>query len=123
ASDCTEASLEPLQVRKPFFSGKATAALEMTSAPMIFITMRPNSLAAGEVSSSAGEVKEVSASFNFASSPIQFVERTQAASDRPDLTEASIIVSGGRSLKSKENFKILFDLADVMGAAVGASRA
>jgi electron transfer flavoprotein alpha subunit len=123
ATDCTEVKLEPLSVRRPFFSGKASAAVEFEAAETIFISVRPNSVAAGAVSSNAGKVTEVTSGFDFAQSPLQFVSRTQGSSDRPDLTEANIIVSGGRSLKSKENFKILFDVADVIGAAVGASRA
>lgn len=123
ATDCTELSLEPLKIRRPFFSGKASASIEFVSAETVFISVRPNSLAAGEVSTTAGTVKESNVAFDFAGSSIQFVSRTQGNSDRPDLTEASIIVSGGRSLKSKENFQILFKLADVLGAAVGASRA
>lgn len=123
ATDCTELALDPIKVRRPFFSGKAAAAIEFESAETLFVSLRPNSLAAGEVSSTAGAVTELSPTFDFAGSPIQFVSRTQASSDRPDLTEAGIIVSGGRSLKTKDNFKILTDLADVLGAAVGASRA
>jgi len=123
-TDCTEFKISPeLKIRRPFFSGKVLADVVFEPAPLVCITVRPNSLAAGEVSSTAGSITELTPSFDFGASPVQFVNRTQASTDRPDLTEASIIVSGGRSLKSKENFKFLFDLADVIGAAVGASRA
>jgi electron transfer flavoprotein alpha subunit len=123
-SDCTVLSLEAsgAKAKRPFFSGKAMADVSFEAAPLTFISLRPNSLAAGALSGT-GKVTEKSVTFDFAGSPIQFVSMTEAASDRPDLTEASIIVSGGRSLKTKENFKILFDLADQLGAAVGASRA
>jgi len=53
----------------------------------------------------------------------RFVEVKSASSDRPDLQTASVVVSGGRALGSKENFEIIFQLADAMGAGVGASRA
>ncbi len=122
--DVTEFQLQPvLKIRKPFFSGKASADIVLESGEISFVTVRPNSLPAGEVSSTAGTVKELKPSFDFAGSGLKFVSKTAVTSDRPDLTEASIIVSGGRSLKTKDNFKILFDLADSMGAAVGASRA
>lgn len=123
ACDCTELSLQPeLKVRRPFFSGKAIASIEFEAAETIFITMRPNSLMIADQSTS-GAVKELASSFNFAGSRTQFLQKTAAVSDKPDLTEASIIVSGGRSMKAKENFKLLQDCADVLGAAVGASRA
>jgi len=54
---------------------------------------------------------------------VEYVKQEIAKSDRPDLTAASIVVSGGRGLKSAENFEMLYNLADKMGAAVGASRA
>jgi electron transfer flavoprotein alpha subunit len=53
----------------------------------------------------------------------RFVSRTEARSDRPDLQTARRVVSGGRALASAENFKLLYALADALGAAVGASRA
>lgn len=124
AADCTELSLQPeIVARRPFFSGKALGTIAFEAADMVCITVRPNSLVAGDAGGSAGKVQDLSVNFDFAASPIQFVEKTKAVSDKPDLTEASIIISGGRSLKSKENFKILYDCADVIGAAVGASRA
>lgn len=124
ATDCVALSLEGGQVkaRRPFFAGKALADVSMESAPVSFISVRPNALSAGSMEGS-GQVKEFPVSFDFAGSAIQFEGSTAGSSDRPDLTEANIIVSGGRSLKAKENFKILFDLADTLGAAVGASRA
>jgi electron transfer flavoprotein alpha subunit len=53
----------------------------------------------------------------------RFVALSAATSDRPDLQSAAKVISGGRALASKENFGIIFSLADKMGAAVGASRA
>src|SRR5690606_31355123 len=52
-----------------------------------------------------------------------FVSREMAKSDRPDLADATVVVSGGRGLGSKENFALIETLADKLGAAVGASRA
>lgn len=122
-ADCVELTLgDSPKAKHPFFAGKALASLTFEAADICFASLRPNSLAAGSLSG-AGKVTELSVGFDFAGSPIQYVSSTEVTSDRPDLTEANIIISGGRSLKTKENFKILFDLADVVGAAVGASRA
>ncbi len=52
-----------------------------------------------------------------------FVKQDLAKSDRPELTSAKSVISGGRGMKNGENFKMLYDLADLLGAGVGASRA
>ncbi len=122
AQDCTSLELSgAVTLTRAFYSGKTMAKLELSGAKAV-ITMRPNSLPAA-TESAGGEVQKLSPNFDFGSSSIQFVSKTEAKSTRPDLTEANIIVSGGRSLKSRENFKIIFDCADALGAAVGASRA
>jgi electron transfer flavoprotein alpha subunit len=123
-TDITELQVAAdLKIKKPFYSGKALGTVTVEKSATVFVTVRPNSLPAGEVSSSAGEIKDLNPGYDFAGSSLKFISRTEASSNRPDLTEAATIVSGGRSLKTKENFKILFDLADLLGAAVGASRA
>ena len=75
-------------------------------------------------SGGASPVEDVSPSSDDVASKVTFVSLESQKSERPDLTEASTVVSGGRALKSGENFKtVLEPLVDAMGAAMGASRA
>jgi electron transfer flavoprotein alpha subunit len=107
---------------RPMFAGKCLAKVELAGDKPHFITVRPNALGLPEQpTAGSGDLVEGDAN----AGPVRAVikEIIKGASEKLDLTEANIIVSGGRAMKDKENFKILDDLADVVGATVGASRA
>jgi len=87
------------------------------------MTVRPNTYPPAPEGAGSAEVVKVDASVDMAAIRAVVKEIQKTVSSRPELTEADIIVSGGRGMKDKANFKILEDLADVIGAAVGASRA
>jgi electron transfer flavoprotein alpha subunit len=112
-----------LKFSRPVYGGKAYANVVLTAKPVI-ATVRPNTYAIGEADAShSAEVVTEAADIDAADLQAIVKEIVIAASERPELVEANIIVSGGRGMKGPENFKILEDLADVVGAAVGASRA
>lgn len=126
ASDCT--GMEPdansfLVFKRPIYAGKAFSYVSASARPAM-ATIRPNtfSLAAPDASRQAEVVKE-SAEIDAADLRAIVKEVVIAASKRPELTEANIIVSGGRGMKGPENFGVLEELADTIGAAVGVSRA
>ena len=92
--------------------------------PVKVITVRATAFDAAPESSTPSPVEKVAAEIDPASLKMQFVVFNEIKSDRPQLTEAKIVISGGRGLKSGENFKtVLEPLVDVVGAAMGASRA
>ncbi len=123
ATDCIDlrAAGDGFQATRPIFAGKALVDVDVDSA-IQFFTLRPNSFGVGEPDTGKGAAAE-----DFAATPgdlkSKVVEVIAGASDKPDLTEAERIVSGGRAMGNAENFKVLDELADVLGATVGASRA
>jgi len=108
-----------LKARRPVYSGKAFATVEVSSVPAI-ATTRINAFPAEESGAGAAEVVEVSAP---ADSKAKVVETKVTESGELSIVEADIIVSGGRGLKEGANFSLIRDLAHAIGGAVGASRA
>jgi len=127
AADCTGIGMDDngkLTATRPMFAGKAFVDLYFSDNKPSIASVRPNALTASPPDESK-KAEVVKVDVNISSDDIRTVikEITKTASERPDLTEAEFIVSGGRGMKGPENFKLLEDLADVLGATVGASRA
>lgn len=107
----------------PLFLGKCIKTVN-SCAPITCVTLRPN-VRPGEVSHAGAVANREAFKVTFQTDKFQarIVEVKQGNTQRADLTEAKIIVSGGRAMGSAENFKILFDCADAVQGSVGASRA
>ena len=123
ASDVTEFSVsgDSVTVKHPAYANKVVTSLTLTGSPVV-ISVRPSAFTAVE-SPKAARVETVQAT-PVSGPTVTVTEVKEGAKGRPDLGEAPIIVSGGRGLKAKENFKLVEDLADAFGnAAVGATRA
>ena len=122
-SDVTDFTVsgDSITVKHPAYANKVIMSLTVTGSPVV-LSVRPSAFTAVEAPKAA-RVETIHATP--ASGPtITVTEVKEGAKGRPDLGEASIIISGGRGLKAKENFKLVEDLADAFGnAAVGATRA
>lgn len=112
--------VSPDTFKRPIYAGNAVATVQ-SSAPIKVITVRTSAFDA--VSSEGGRASIESVVVIADAGLSQFVDEKLDKSDRPELTAARVIVSGGRALQSSENFQLLYALADKLGAAVGASRA
>lgn len=121
-SDCTWLDLKSVKTKKPFYSGKCTATVSFENAALNVILMRPNQLTVDAPKGGAtSQIEDVALPSRDLKTIVK--EVIKGATTKLDLTEANVIVAGGRGLKGPEHFKMLHDLADVIGATVGASRA
>jgi electron transfer flavoprotein alpha subunit len=124
SADSTGMAVEDgkLVATRPVYAGKLLSKVTWAKQPWV-ATLRPNVFRAGEPQPGATPQVE-RPSVNIPAATMKLAERRQeAATGLPELTEAEIVVSGGRGMKGPENFVILEELGGVLGAAVGASRA
>jgi electron transfer flavoprotein alpha subunit len=122
ASDCIALQVEDgdILASRPVFAGKAVADVRVRTAVKVF-TLRPNVFPAK--AEGAAAVVETAAVALEPADLVTVVKDVAVATGRPDVTEAEVIVAGGRGMKGAEHFALLESLADVLGAAIGASRA
>jgi electron transfer flavoprotein alpha subunit len=107
--------------RRPTYAGNAIVTVETDASRKLIATVRVASFeAAAGGGSAAVETKSLTVTLP---AHTRYIGAKSGSTDRPDLQTASKVISGGRALGSAENFKLLFSLADKIGAAVGASRA
>ncbi|MGA2955119.1 MAG: electron transfer flavoprotein subunit alpha/FixB family protein [Thermodesulfobacteriota bacterium] len=127
ATDCTGLSIGDdgvMVAKRPVYAGKAFIEVTYPAGRPQMASVRPNVLEMiAPDASKKGSIIKVDAKIDPASLRTTVLEVVKSAAAKVDLTEAEIIVSGGRGMKGPENFKILEELADVIKATVGASRA
>jgi len=111
----------PRSFKRPVYAGNAILNVDVADGAKVVATVRTASYKAAPAGGSAS-VEAVSSSADLPSHS-RFVELQSEAGERPDLQTAKVVISGGRGVGSKENFDVVYKLADKIGAGVGASRA
>ena len=124
ASDCTALSTAGgrLVATRPVYAGKAVQKIAFPLVPAI-ASLRPKVFAAVTRNGSPAAVEPLGFTWEASGSRARVVRLAASSGGKADLTESEIIVSGGRGLKGPENFKVIEELAEALGATVGASRA
>jgi electron transfer flavoprotein alpha subunit len=106
---------------RTIYAGNAIMTLKSKD-PVKIVTVRATAFEAAGTSGGSGTVEDTATPSDLPAVS-EYVGQELTKSDRPDLASAKVVVSGGRGMKTGDNFKMLYDLADKLGAAVGASRA
>jgi electron transfer flavoprotein alpha subunit len=123
AVDCTELKVEGQEIIavRPVYAGKAYIEVKIIS-PVKMYSLRPNVFKTEPINGVKAEIEKLSIELND-SDFSTYVKEIVVSSEKLDVAEANIIVSGGRGLKAPEHFHLVEDLAKILGAAVGSSRA
>ena len=106
--------------KRPFYAGNVVATVQSLDAIKV-VTVRTTAFDAVAAEGGSAEIEVINAVKDTGLS--RFVDEVLASSDRPELTAARIVISGGRGMQNEDNFELLYRLADKLNAAVGASRA
>ncbi|XP_023324682.1 electron transfer flavoprotein subunit alpha, mitochondrial [Eurytemora carolleeae] len=106
---------------RTIYAGNAIMTLKSKD-PVKIVTVRSTAFEAASTSGGSGTIEDTATPADLPSVS-EYVGQCLTKSDRPDLASAKVVISGGRGMKTGDNFKMLYDLADKLGAAVGASRA
>ena len=112
--------ISPDTFLRPIYAGNAFATVKTNDAKKC-ITIRPTSFEPCESSGGTATIEKGEAGEEFSNT--KFLKREEIKSERPELGTARIVVSGGRGMQSGDNFKLITEVADKLGAAIGASRA
>ena len=112
--------ISPDTFLRPIYAGNAFATIKSNDTKKC-VTIRPTSFDPCESTGGSAAIEKIDASEEFFNT--KFIKREEIKSDRPELGTARIVVSGGRGMQSGDNFKLITEIADKLGAAIGASRA
>ncbi len=112
--------ISPDTFLRPIYAGNAFATIKSNDTKKC-VTIRPTSFDPCESTGGSAPIEKVDPTEEFSNT--KFIKREEIKSDRPELGTARIVVSGGRGMQSGDNFKLITEIADKLGAAIGASRA
>ena len=108
--------------KRPIWAGSVLSTVEIKT-PVKVVTIQGTAFDAATPGDAAGALVDVEVSLDDAAGKVRFVKLHEHVSERPELTEAGVVVAGGRGIKNDEGLKVIEGLADLLGAAVGATRA